>query len=242
MKKFNSIIEFIDYAPKCLFCESKMKIVINANTGKYNIKKINYELISQKVTGSALYRDIIEKSLENIQYHYSSRIVDNQLIIDCLEKYWANKHPQQTYDVLSIDLKTSEVTIQPKVEVGILNSFARINFKFSVMCENSKCVGHVYSSTGIVAGARSKKIMPFFLRDEALSTSSADDDVIYTLRSNYYDQSSQFEKSNDSKDYNNLYVGLSSSEPAISLPLIDMSTINTKEDFIAKSENYVIFS
>jgi hypothetical protein len=240
MKKFNSIREFIDYAPECLFCGSNMKVVINANTGKY--KKNNYELISQKVTGTALYRDVIEKSLLNIQYYYFSRVDDNQLIIDCVEKYWSNKQPQQTYEVLNINMKTSEVILHPKVEVGILNSFVRINFRFLSMCENNKCVGHIYSSTGIVAGARSKKIMPFFLREEALSTSSADDDVIYTLRSNYYDQSSQFEKSNDSKDYNNLYVGLSSSEPAISLPLIDMSTINTKEDFIAKSENYVIFS
>lgn len=242
MKKFIFIKDFINYASRCLFCGNKMKIVIAPHTNKHSTKTVNYGLLMKKVSGSPLYRDVIEKSPLNVNYNYFSRVEDKNMVISCTEKYWAEKQPPQTYDVITIDIDTSEVILKPEVNIGILNSFVRINFKLSSVCELPECSGHTCSSTQILAGAKTKKLMPFFLRDESMVMPNNDDGLIYTLRSDYYSQVTQLEKTNAPKDYNNAFVGINSSEPPVNLPLVDMSVITTKAIFENKVENYVTFS
>lgn len=240
MKKFNSIREFINYSPDCLFCNERLTTVISSHSNKLS-KNTSMSLLMQKVVGNPLYRGIIEKSPLNVKYLYSARIENDTMILSCTEKFYSSQQPQQSYDVLSINLDSSEVQLQPQVEVGVLNSFARINFNFVCMCKNKNCSGHLYVSTGIIAGGKSKKLMPFFLKEECMMGGSGDD-IIYTLRSSYYSQLSSLEKTNETHDYNNPFTGLITTESATPLPLIDMSTITTKAIFENKVENYVTFS
>lgn len=240
MKKFNSIKEFINYSPNCLFCNNKMKIVISPHVTKTN--KNNMGLLMQKIPGLPLYRGLVEKSPLNVKYLYSSRVEENKLIFNCMEKFYS-ENQNQYYDVMSINIESSDVELKPEVEVGILNSFVRINFNFVQICDNKNCSGHMYVSTGILAGGKSKKIMPFFLKEECMmGKGSSDDDIIYTLRSSYYSQLSTLEKSAGTHDYNNPFTGLAVTEPPTNLPLVDMSVIKTKTIFENKVENYITFS
>jgi hypothetical protein len=218
-----------------------MRIIIGSHSNKAN-KKTNMNLLMQKISGSALYRGVVEKSPLNFQYLYSSRVEENKLIFNCTEKYFSNSQSQQHYDVMSINIDTSEVDLKSEVEVGILNSFVRINFNIINICENRECSGHTYISTGVIAGGKSKKIMPFFLREEFLVAPGSDASVIYTLRSDYYSQTSMLEKTNEHSDYTNTFNGLLTTEAPTILPLIDMSIITTRNIFENKVENYVTFS
>lgn len=183
-----------------------------------------------------------------MNYIYSSRIEEDKMILNCTEKYFGNKNPPQQYDVMSINIKTSEVDLKKEVEVGILNSFVRINFKLFSVCQFSSCLGHTFTSTGIIAGAKSKKLMPFFLREECMTHKEQEkpdeeDGVIYTIRSDYYSQASQFDKSGGADKYGDVFVGMASDVPKLAtLPLIDLSVITSKESFQRKVESYVTFS
>ncbi len=246
MKKINSIREFIDYAPRCLFCEHEMKIVMSHQPHKS--KKGSLSISSNKAVGTALYRDVIEKSALNTTYNYSCRVENDWMFIRCSEDYYLAKHPSQQYDVIKINIDSSDIELESKVEVGILNSFARINFRLISKCNNPQCMGHRYASTGIIAGAKTKKLMPFFLREEcmAYSMGTGDDSILYTLISDYYSQDSVLEKSSGASDYNIPWAAAPSLgrtvDPQVHLPLIDLSLVKTKETFEIKVENYVTFS
>lgn len=240
MKKFNSIKDFINYAPKCLFCGDEMKTIISSHTK--NSKNVGI-LSQHKVTGTALYRSLIEKSAANVTYNYSSKIENNKLVISCCEKYWNNKQPNQYYDVMIINIENNLIELLPKIEVGILNSFVRISMKLVSVCGVEKCSGHIYSSTQILGGAKSKKLMPFFLREEVMS--STIDDTTYTIKSDYYNQSSRLDKTSKTDYINTTWSSLSSlgqAEAPMNLPMIDLSVIKNKEIFEMKAENYVTFS
>jgi len=243
MKRFYTIKDFISHAPKCLFCGANTRVTIGSSNFKTS-KSISQGLLLQKVSGQPLYRSVIEKSPLNMSYYYTARVEENKMIFTCTEKYFADRHPPQIYDVMSIDMDNSDVCLDDRVEVGILNSFVRINFKFICICENSGCLGHTFSSSSIIAGAKSKRLMPFFLREECMVGKGADDEdsIIYTLRSDYYHQTSQLVKSSAPNDYANPFVGLASEDPPTNLPLVDLSNIKSKESFQMRVENYVIFS
>lgn len=238
MRKFDSIRDFINYAPKCLFCDKPLVVFIAFND-KIRAAKMGKITLNSGLSAAALYRGVIEKSPLNASYNYKSRIDEDKLIIRCTENYYS-KNENKSYDVININLDTSEIVLSSEVEVGVLNSFAKLNFKLLATCANTICSGHSYSSTKIIAGAKSKKIMSFFLRDEWMSTEVSG--FTYCLKSDYYSISSYLEKSSLSSDYNNFYVGLSSDSPTITLPMIDLFFIKNKESFEYKVENYSTFS
>lgn len=246
MKKFTTIKEFINYAPKCLFCGSNNKPIILSNNLRLS-KSLSKGILSHKVSGQPPYRTDKTTAPFSLSYYYSSKVENDKLVFSCTEKHFMDKNPPQTYEVMSIDINDSSVQIREKVEIGILNIFVRIDFKFVCLCSNLDCMGHIYGSTGIIAGAKSKKLMPFFIREECMLQKEAanDDEVIYTLRSDYYAQHTFLTKSSAPSDYVSPQFGLLSTHDIDSptqLPLVDLSNIKTKESFQSRVESYVTFS
>lgn len=246
MKKFETIKEFMNYSSKCIFCDSPNSVIIMPHSLRL-AKSLSSGVKNAKISGQPPYRT--EKSIEpfGLSFIYNSKIEEDKIIFSCTEKFYLDKHPPQTYEVMSIDINTSDVSLKDKVEVGILNLFVRIDFKFACVCSN--CMGHVYTSTGILAGAKSKKLMPFLLKEECLVQKQPqnDDDIIYTLRSDYFAQQSFLTKEAGPSDYVNTKWGmvtnaLAANEPSTQLPLIDLSNIKSKESFQSRVESYVTFS
>ena len=243
MKKFNTIKEFMDYAPKCLFCGSDNNIIIISNGLKLS-RTLSKGITSHKVSGQPLYRVDISKPLYTTYYYYS-RIENNKMVISCMEKFFIDQHTPQHYDVMSINMDDSSVELEKSITIGILNSFVRIDFKFLSFCSSLECMGHIYTSKGIIAGGKSKKLMPFLLSEECMiQKESGGDDIIYTLRSDYFNQQSFLSKEVVVSEYLNPKFGLlsDSNSHGTQLPLIDLSFIKNKESFQNRVESYVTFS
>jgi hypothetical protein len=239
MKYFNSLKEFKDFNPSCLFCNYQTRIVALSNIFKF--QKIVYGgIINQRIPGVALYR---ASTPFGLSYNYFFRFEKDKIICTCTEKYYGDAHPPQVYDVMSIDVNTSIVDLNEKVEVGILNSFVRINFRFAIICSNLDCSGYVAASSPIIAGAKSKKIMPFFLKDEYMSQTEVypGDNTIYKLHSDYYLQTTYLSKIVINNE-DLITLNLLSDAPGQVLPLVELFNIKNKEIFQNRVENYVTFS
>lgn len=228
-----------------MFCGSKSEVSISSLKSKRNIfsSRAYGQSVKNKSDFESNKNDNLLTFINNAEYYSITR--DNTLIIRCKENNCSG--PIITYDVLYIDIKTSQVEKAKDIEPNMAIIFSKLGLKLGSICSNplckSYCTTRAYDSTKLLVGAKSNKLMPFFLRNEILAYSESESeysDVRFFLLSDYYEKKSCLSKTKVNDGLQRSYITTLSSD--INLPLIDLSIIKTKEDLQYQIDSIIMFS